>query len=228
MATIKKQAAEIKYMPGTQGTPYFPYARKGNVLLGVRLQAVERGDRYGADGMTYFTVRLRSAPENGLFAEEDKAKTVVKLIQNPANLWDAWPAVVWEKKDASRASTTVGVFENGSFRSKDPAALKPLLDAIGDGKLADKFTDHLITLADEKNLICRRSDLIAFLDEGIKPVLAAIMQNMGNTEKFADFVKDNAGTVSMHAALIKKLFPDKPDGDDEGEAEVADIEADQD
>jgi hypothetical protein len=233
MATLKKTHTDKpkrKFMAGTQGNPYLPFARQGNVLLGVRLQSITSGDYFGAADTTYFTLRLRSAPENGLFAEEDKAKKVVKLAKNPENLWDAWPGVVWEKKDISRASTTVGVFERGMFKSKDPASLKTLLSAIDDGKLAEKFADHLISLAGEKNLICRRSELTAFLDEGLKPVIAGVVEKLQKQEAFADHVLSTIGTVAMHAALIKKVFGDKPvdpEAAEHEEAEIADIEGDQ-
>jgi len=233
MATLKKTDSDKptkKFMPGSSGNPYFPFARKGNVLLGVRLQSITSGAFYGADDTTYFTLRLRSAPEAGLFADEDKAKTVVKLQANPPNLWDAWPEVVWEKKDNTRASTTVGVFERGMFKSKDPAALKTLLSAIGEGKLADKFVDHLVGLAGEKNLICRRSELKAFLDDGFKPVIERVVEDIKKQEAFAEHVQAHVGTVSMHAALIKKVFGDKavdPEAEQHAEAEIADIEGGQ-
>jgi hypothetical protein len=212
MATLKKheETSQRKMMPGSDGGKYFPFARQGNVLLGVRLQMIESGSRYGADNITYFTLRLRSAPENGLFADEDKAKKVVKLAKNPENLWDAWPGVVWEKKDKSRASTTVGVFEHGSFRSKDPVALKTLLGNISEGKLAEKLTSHLVDLAGEKNLVCRRSELKAFLDEGFGPVIAKIVDNIKKYETMSEAIQENVGSVMMHAALVKKLFGEQP------------------
>jgi len=229
MATLKKQTTDKKFMPGTTGNPYFPFARKGNVLLGVRLQSVSPGESYGANDTTYFTLRLRSAPEKGLFAEEDAAKKVVKLQKDPENLWDAWPGVEWEKKSPERASTTIGVFERGAFKAKDPAKLNELISHIGDSKLASKFTDHLVTLAGEENLICRRSELRAFLDEALSPVIDNLTTHAKKQEEFVAEVQANIGTVAMHAALIKKTFGAKSqEGGAHEEAEIADIEGDQD
>ena len=103
MATLKKTTEKTtdgpKMMPGSQDGHYFPFARKGNVLLGVRLSAIKDGMYYGVGGTTYFAARLRSAPENGLFADEDAKQKVVKLQANPPNLWDAWPGVVMGEEE---------------------------------------------------------------------------------------------------------------------------------
>ena len=226
MATIKKVKEGQKFMAGTTGNPYFPFARKGNVLLGVRLQSAAPGDMFGVTNTTYFTLRLRSAPENGLFASEDAAKTVVKLQKNPDNLWDAWEGVEWEKKSPERASTTIGVFERGQYKAKEPEVLKELLGHIGNGKLAEKFTDHLVELAGEKNLICRRSELRAFLDEALAPVIDKLADHAKKQEAFVADINENIGTVQMHAKLIKKTFGGSTP-DEHAEAEIADIEGSQ-
>ena len=54
-------------MPGTQDGKYFPFARRGKVLLGVRPVAIESRRKFGVAGTTYFAARIRSAPNNGLF-----------------------------------------------------------------------------------------------------------------------------------------------------------------
>ena len=226
MATIKKVKEGQKFMAGTTGNPYFPFARKGNVLLGVRLQSAAPGDCFGVKNTTYFTLRLRSAPEAGLFADDDAKKTVVKLQKNPDNLWDAWAGIEWEKKSPERASTTIGVFERGHFQAKDPDLLNELLGHIGDGKLAEKFTEHLVELAGQANLICRRSELRAFLDEAFAPVIDKLVDHAKKQEAFVKDINDNIGTVQMHAKLIKKTFG-SPSPDAHEEAEVADIEGDQ-
>jgi len=211
MASLKKndtpsESPPIKMMPGSStGPSYFPFARKGNVLLGIKPQGAAAGERWGLSECTYFAARLRSAPENGLFAEEDAGKKVVKLVKNPGNMWDAWPNVVWEKKDISRASTTIGVFVEGKF-NEDKVQLNKLLDAIKDGKLTLKMAKYLVEVAGKENMLCGVNDLAAWLESQFKPFFDKILEHLAVASAVTDEMKQHVGHFNMEAALLKKVY----------------------
>ena len=199
-------ARKIKLMPGTSGGKYFPFARKGNVLLGIKVEAIANGANFGVPDTTYFSLRLRSAPENGLFAEEDAAKKVVTLQPNPPNLWDAWPGVEWEKKDHERASTTIGVFFKGLFTGGGNEGRKLLLDAINEGKLATKLADYLISISGEYALLLPREDFIAYLDSIYAPTVASIVKKIEKDAAVAVEIESNIGNFATQAALLKNVY----------------------
>ncbi len=228
MASLSKVGAAAegpKLMPGSTSGEYFPFARKGNVLLGTRLQSIRPGSHFGLAGTTYFCARVRSAPAGDLFKEEDAKKKVVKLQANPPNLWDAWPNVVWEKRDNSRASTSIGVFIPGALKGGDEAGLKELLANIGDGKLAAKMAHYLFELAGPTNAICRESVLGAWLEEEFKPVMEGIVKALAKQQELQTEMKATIGNFGMQAALLKKVYgqtekadhepPDEPAGEDD-------------
>jgi hypothetical protein len=174
--------APYKLMDGSStGPTYLPIARKGNVLLGAKPWGVADGAKYGVPNTTYFAARLRSAPENGLFAEEDAAKKVVKLSANPANLWDAWPGVIWETQGKKRASTTVGVLLRGKFDGNDLALQQLLVDEIAGGKLAGKFAEYA-------------------------PVLEGIQKSVKAVDMLSSEMTQNIGVFGMQAAVLNKVY----------------------
>ena len=213
MASLKKtDTAEstIKMMQGSStGPSYFPFARKGNVLLGIKPQGAAAGERWGLSECTYFAARLRSAPENGLFAEEDAGKKVVKLVKNPDNVWDAWPNVVWEKKSVERASTTIGVFVEGKF-NEDKVQLNKLLAEIKDGKLTLKMAKYLVEVAGKENMLCGVNDLAAWLESQFKPFFDKILEHLAVASAVTDEMKQHVGHFNMEAALLKKVYEFDP------------------
>ena len=233
----KAGAPGPKLMKGSTDGHYFPFARQGDVLLGIRPSGVFSGSRFGMPKTTYFACRLRSAPSNGLFAEEDGKKKVVKLVKQPDNLWDAWPKVTWEKQDDSRASTTVGAFIQGEFISTDESQQKLLLSEIDDGKLSQKLADYLTELAGEENMIVLKRDLKGWLDGQFNPMIESILEQIEKKKAMTQAMSANVGNFGMQAALLKKVFEEskkhkKPkhhagDDDAEAEAEIAEIEGEQ-
>ena len=212
MAEAKKKA-NLKLMPGTSSGPpsYFPFARKGNVLLGIKPWGIMSGARYGVPNTTYFAARLRSAPDEGLFADEDAIKKVVKLQKNPPNLWDAWADVTWEKKSDTHASTTIGVFMRGVF-SKDPAETAKLLASISDHKLTKKMADYLCELAGASNLIATPRAISDWLDADYDPLVAKIVASLAKQQEVAEAFESSIGVFGMQSAILKKVFDQTKDG----------------
>ena len=209
MASLKKTGetpSEVKLMQGSStGATYFPFARKGNVLLGIKPEGAANGHKWGLSDCTYFAARLRSAPEAGLFADEDAQKKVVKLIHNPENLWDAWPSVVWEKKDASRASTTIGVFVKGQFNG-DKRALDALIGEISHAKLSIKMAKYLFEIAGKENAICTVEELSTRLEDQFHPFFDRIMEHVAAANAITSELRAHVGHFNMQAALLKKVY----------------------
>ena len=201
-STVKR-----KMMPGTSSAgSYFPFARNGDILLGVHLDHIWPGDRFGVPGTTYFTVRLRSAPSHGLFAEDDAKQKVVKFQKEPANLADAWPNVTWEKHDSSRASTTIGAFIPGRLDPNDDAATKVLLDNVGDGKLAIKLTDYLMNLAGPHMFIVEPKEMEDWLASQLDPIIARIKKAIAKQKELQTAFQGTVGSFGMAAAILKKTY----------------------
>jgi hypothetical protein len=209
-ATAEK--TEAKLMTGTSGYPkYFPFARKGNVLLGIKINGIAKGSYFGVPGTTYFAGRLRSAPENGLLADQQEGN-VVKLEKNPENLWDAWPDVEWEKKDDTRASTTVGIFLRGSLGG-DPEEQAKLANAVKDGELTQKMTDYLVGVAGEDNMIVPHRELRAWLDAQFGPIFDGVIQKVEQAKQVAAALEENIGVFGCQAAILKKAYGKTQDED---------------
>ena len=89
-------------MPGTQSGPsYMAFARKGGMALGVKFVAIKEGAALGVADTTWIGARLRSAPEDGLFDDENgKVVKLQKPAQSPA---DAWPEVISGRRPTANA-----------------------------------------------------------------------------------------------------------------------------
>jgi hypothetical protein len=200
----KAMKTEPKMMPGTESAAsYFAFAKKGNVLLGIKPYGMMKGEVFGVAGTTYFTGRLRSAPAGSLF-DDEKGKKVVKLEANPENLWDAWPGVEWEKKNLERASTTIGVFMRGQF-SKDTEVMKVLLDAISDRKMSDKTATYLIELAGPKSVFVTHRELSSWLDKHYDEITKRILLKIEHSKEASAELEKNIGVFGMQAQVLKKI-----------------------
>ena len=169
-------------------------------------------------------------PSDGLFAEEDAAKKVVKLQKEPANLADAWPGVTWEQVSSARASTTVGAFIKGSI----PENISVLLENVGNGRLANRLTDYLVDLAGPANMITTSADLIEWLDSQFSPVIEKIQATFTKQKELAEVFKGTVGSFGMAAAMLKKVYQetehnDKADSiDDDDDIDPTDHHSDDD
>ena len=192
-----------KMMAGTESeASYFVFARKGNVVLGIKPYGMVKGENYGVSGTTYFTARLRSARAGKLF-DEEKADKVVKLKANPPNLWDAWPDVVWEKKDEVRASTTIGVFIKGQF-SRDLVQLQVLLDELADKKMSLKMAAYLIELAGPENAVLSVEELAEAVDKPFDQITQRVVARIKESNFASAEMNSSIGVFGMQSAILKK------------------------
>ena len=212
----------MKLMEGSStGPTYLPIARKGNVLLGVKPWGLCDGIRYGCPQHTYFVAHLRSAPENGLFADEDHSKKVVKLQPNPANLWDAWPDIQWQAKDKSRASTNIGIMLRGAFNGDDDDLQATLLNQIKDGQLSKKMAAYLVKLAGPENLILSERKIRDWLESEYAPLIVKITSSIAKVKALKELMTASIGEFGMEAEILKKAF-NKTKGEHGDDVEDAD------
>ena len=221
--TVVTTAKPPKMMNGTGGkADYFAFARKSDVVLGIKPEGAAPGEKFGVPDTVYFSARLRSAPSHGMFEEEDSTKTVVMLKKPPPNLWDAWPGVTWVNKNNERASTTIGIFVKGSFAPSQPGKLQMLLDNVGEGKLTERMAEYLFEVAGADNVICTVGELKTWLDSIFDPRVAQIIEAVEKQKQVQEAFAESVGNFGMQAALLKKVYEakhgakgDDPDPDGE-------------
>jgi hypothetical protein len=220
-----------KMMTGTSGyQDYLAFARKGNVVLGVKPLGFANGEAHGVPGTTLFAANLRSAPAGSLF-DDDEPQKVVKLVKDPDNFWDAWPEVTWSKKNSSRASTVISNFMPGTL-SGTPEERQKLFEAIDNGQIAAKMAAYLVGLAGKGNLILTEKQLAAWIDEQYKPLIERVKVSIEQAKKVQDAIKSSVGTFGMQAAILKKVFDEThahdkaEDLEEEGDDEVPNFEDD--
>lgn len=236
-SNLKDHSTKLKMMPGTQtGATYLCFARKGNIALGIKPYGFCRGKQHGVPGTTYFAARLRSAPAGHLFDDEaSEGSSVVKFpTKNPENCWDAWPAVTWANKSASRASTNVSAFIKGDLCGTD-AEIEELLGNVSEHKMATKMAEYLVKVAGPENLIITPRQLAEWIDGIYMPALETAKQQVAAgkalAKEFETTLVDNFG---MESAVLKKVYdslPKKADEVDdlpEGEDEPQENEGDPD
>ena len=183
---------EFKMMPGTQSGPsYMAFARNGGMALGVKFIAIKEGAALGVADTTWIGARLRSAPEGGLFAEENgKVVKLQKYADSPA---EAWPEIIWQKADDYRASTVTGVFLRGSFKGSAESRAA-LLEALAGKKLVNQMVDYLVQVAGigEFHRLEARSDRV--------PRQPAVAGNRGDQEAGRGFRQgaEGDGSVGRH------------------------------
>jgi hypothetical protein len=205
-----------KMMTGTSGyQDYLAFARKGNVVLGVKPLGFDNGGKHGVPGTTLFAANLRSAPAGSLF-DDDEPQKVVKLVKDPDNFGDAWPEVTWSKKDHKRASTVISSFMPGTMNGT-PDEQQKLFEEIDQGKIAGKMAAYLVGLAGKGNLILTEKQLSAWIDEQYKPLIAKVKLAIEQAKKVQEAIKSNVGTFGMQAAILKKVFDEMHPGHDKAE-----------
>lgn len=203
----KAKAAEPVMMVGTNGyKDYMVIAGKGNVALGIKPNDISPGARFGHPGTVWFGARLRSARADGLDYKPDGEDNVVKFQKNPENLWDAWPGIVWEKKDDKRASTTIGVLLRGSLEGSIADA-QALLDKMKSGKLSEQMAEYLVGLAGAENLIMQPDEIAAWLTETVYGKVAAKLEKVIEARGIVETeMEKNIGTFGMQASILKKAY----------------------
>ena len=221
-----------KMMVGSGGKlDYLVVARQGDVALGVKPNAVLPGKFFGQPGTVWFGARLRSAPSAHLFKDEQQGN-VVKLEKKPENHWDCWPNIVWEKQDATRASTEIGVLLRGSLDGTKEEA-QQLFKELKGGKLAKKMADYLYEIAGEQNMILSRKEITDWLTENVYAKIAKeIEDTIKRKELFKEEMGKNIGVFGMQAQILKKVYDTVKakgeEADDEEEEFDEDIDADED
>lgn len=214
----------IVMVHGTEGhLDYLAIARKGNLVLSIKPNAIVPGEMMNVPSVTYFGARIRSAPIlSGEFDAYDAEAGIAGSIGNfPAS--DAWGGIEWEKMHVERASGQVGVFLNGTIQETP----EKLVAEFAEGGMAAKFADFLIGQAgDGVTLIVTKEELSQWLDATFAPRLKAIVGEVKKkAEVDAEIQEKIAGSVGVFASqtsLLKGIFKkhkvdevaDKEDADD--------------
>lgn len=193
----------VRMMRGTyKNLDYMAFARKGDILLGIKPNIIADGEPMGFPNTTHIGARLRSAVNKELAAELDEAG-VLKTQQKdwPDSPATAWDGIEWEKKCDSYASTQIGVFIRGTLKT-NPHLLK---EQFENGKLAKKMADYMVDLAGHENLICSISEIEGWLQNWFKPIIIKIDKSLAISAAVVNEVESNIGVFGMQAAILKKV-----------------------
>jgi hypothetical protein len=199
------EKAEPMMMLGTNGYhDYLVIAGKGDVALGIKPNSIKSGAAFGHPGTVWFGARLRSARIDGQPYTPSESSGAFQ--QNPENLWDAWPGVVWEKQDDKRASTTIGVLLRGTLEGSIEEA-QALLDKMKSGKLSEQMAEYLSDLAGAENLITQPDEIAAWLTANVYGKIAAGLEKQIEARKIMEVeMEKNIGTFGMQAQILKKAY----------------------
>lgn len=194
-------------MQGTDGNmDYLLFARKGIIGIGLKPNVIMEGK---VAGTTYIGARIRSAMlPQGAIPEND----IPNIAHLKLGLQDAWPGVTWEKQDAKRASTQVGILLRGTPKHNPEA----LLQEFGADKLPTKMADYLVGLVGIENLTLDREDIIAWLVEFYAPIVKKISKMVEVEKAYDKELEESVGSFAMAADILKKVYQttQQPSGDD--------------
>lgn len=186
---------EPMMMIGSEGhADYYVFARKGSIALGVKVVGIIKGQ---FPGTTYISARVRSAvhPE---FASEKSDNNVVSLAKLTPE--SAWPDVVWQKSNASRASTIIGAHLQGK-PSDNPNFL---LEEIEKGEFIENMVQYMAQLAGAENLIASQDEIKEWLLGQFKPVADKIRQKVELVKEVESDLSKSIGVFGTQAAILKK------------------------
>jgi hypothetical protein len=191
---------------GTGGNlDYLAIARKGNLVLSIKPNAIAPGENFNVPDVTYFGARLRSAPSLGYFDDDDKAAGITTLASlNPG---DPWGGVEWEKQDETRASGQEGVFLRGNlFKDADK-----VLEAFVTGNITKKFADYLYEKAGSGvTFVATKEELSGWLEETFAPRLKQIAQGLAKKKaldsEVSAKVEGSIGIFASQTSLLKGIF----------------------
>ena len=222
----------FRMMKGTSGkADYVVFAHKGDIALGIKVEAVISGTKFKMPGTVWFGTRLRSAKLAGLTTAGEGGFTslsnIVQLKKTvPLDVAGAWPDVVWENNDAHRASTSVGIFVPGRPDGA-PEEIARFAENIANGKLSTDMAAYLMKLAGECEFILTLEELAEYLENIFKPVFKLMNETVKKQLWLKAEMVASVGMFGMQAALIKKVYGEhaKAQGgplDDDGEAAAED------
>jgi hypothetical protein len=201
-ATAKK----FKMMKGTSGADdYLVVARKGNVVLGVKVLKVVPASPLGAKDHVWFPARLRSAPADTMFDDEPNSN-VVKLEKKYDNLAEPWPSITWEKVDEYRASTIVGLILPGRLVA-NPDEIKEVVNYLSNGEIANKLADYLYNVAGGQNMILTKEEIVNWLQsERYLPMAKSIEKGLKQATVYQEEVNKVVGTFAAHTEILKNAY----------------------
>lgn len=194
-------------IPGTtSGGSYYPFARKGDMVLSVKPESIQPGEQLGVPCTTYFAVRLRASRDGSLI--DGVSSSNIVTIANAAMKFPgkAFPLVEWEKEDTTRASCIVGVFLEGSFDPRAKELFEKMAATLEKRELVEKFTVHLTEKSDGCQLVGTTAELQQWLFDAFKEHTDAIIAQQKKAFEVTQAFSQNIGVVGTQATLLKNMF----------------------
>jgi hypothetical protein len=202
--------ASFTLMSGTssKGT-YLPFARKGDILLGVKPEGAVNGGTMGVPHTVYFCARLRAAPNNGLLDQAAEGNVVTLKPKATGKPGDAFGGIEWDNDGTSRASTTVGAFIPGDFSVSNEKLLAELKEGLANSAMTIKMADYLLSLAGSADLLHTKEEIVAWLDSVYDPQINAVFEGISKQLEVQAAMTASVGAFGIQSALLKKIYAEK-------------------
>jgi hypothetical protein len=201
---LKPDEAGHLMMLGTDGNlDYIVIARVGDVVLGLKPNSISEGP----NDTTYIGCRLRAASAKGVFPEE---ANIHSIAAKSHDFGKAFPAVEWEKTDATRASTQICAFLEGSIRKQPEKVLKD----IEGGKIGDSMVGYLATLIPEQHMLLSKEALAAWISSKYEGPIKRVKQKMEEKKIVEQNVGEHVGTFGIQTQMMRKLYKGTQTGDE--------------
>ena len=196
----------VPLMVGTDGHPnYLAFAKNGKYALGIKPAVAAPGDQLGVPDTMWFGARLRCAEAGSLFDHiAHPVSNIVSLKKPPENPGEAWAQITWDKVDATRASTTVGILLHGSVKS--PEGMKMLISQIDNGVLANKMVDYLEQIAGKSTVLLSREQMVAWFDDVYKGYMTGLKSIIDHQTAMQEELNSKVGMFSIQADILKAVY----------------------
>ncbi len=194
--------ANIKFIDGTSSTQsYAVIARRGDIVLGLKLNGLHDGKLMHMSGKTYLSARVRSARAPGLFADEE-GSNVVQLGEQTLTLAEAWPNLAFDKVSEDRASCGVGLFIRGSLAT-DPEVVRARID---EQDFLGKLLAYVAEKAGEENVVVQPRPLLNWWKQLLAPAFAEAAVMAATNKEFQQQLEANVEVVGLHAQQLKAIY----------------------
>jgi len=200
-------------MDGTESkSSYVAVARRGNIVLAVKISGLTDGEQLGMPGKSYLHARVRSAREQALATKLDLeagVDKVVPLFGQQLALDEAWPNFTFEKIDEKRASVVIGMFLNGSLVGDTDAVIARIEEA----HLCRNLIDYAIDRAGQEYRIVRANVAAKWLFDQAKPTLDGLKKIAEHNQtvlraqkEFEGLVEGQIEVVGPHLQQLNEIY----------------------
>lgn len=178
---------------------YVAFARKGNVILSFRPNAIASGAAVGVPSTTYVGVRLRAAFEPKVIKDALNIAVPSPVFERPG---ETLPEMTWETDTDRHAASQVSIFLQGSLRE----APADVIAQFENGEVAAKLAEYLVKLVQGDELLLTKEQIATYIQETFEPPISKLKDKLALHQKVIEATASTVGTVGVQAKLLKDLL----------------------